>query len=172
MNRTYDAATVTRLALGDLEQELANTRRVLERVPEDRAGWKPHPKSWSLLQLAAHLSNLIVWQLLTIRESEYDTAGPPPDRTVPASVAALLEQYDALVPQLTAAVRDLTVEDLLADWTLRHGEHVILTQSRGQVLRMFGISHMAHHRGQLTVYLRMLDVPLPGIYGPTADETG
>lgn len=171
MTATYDAATAMRLALGDLEAELAGTRLVLARLPQDRLSWKPHEKSFSVMELGIHLANLLQWLVATIRDSEFDMAAAP-DRDVPETVAALLELYDRRVEETREAAANMTVDDLLSDWTLRNGDHVIFTQTRSLVLRGFVLSHMIHHRGQLTVYLRMLDIPLPPVYGPTADEQG
>ena len=167
---TLDASTIKTLALGDLDQELARTRALLERVPDKDGDWRPHAKSFTLRELSAHLENLLLWLLMTVRESEFDMAAAPPTRFVPETTAELLQQYDDKVKLVTEAVAQMTTDDMLADWTLRHGDHVIFTMPRAAVLRSFGISHMAHHRGQLSVYLRMRDVPLPQTYGPTADE--
>jgi len=169
---TLDDATIKTLVLGDLAQELARTRTLLERVPDKDRDWRPHLKSFTLRELAAHLENLLLWLLMTIREAEFDMASAPPSRAVPETTAELLQLYDDEANLVKEAVAQMTTDDMLADWTLRHGDHVIFTMPRAAVLRSFGISHMAHHRGQLSVYLRMLDVPLPQTYGPTADEPG
>lgn len=161
---------VKQAVFGDLEHELASTRRVLERVPEERFGWQPHEKSMSLGALATHVANLAFWQVGILRDEEYDLAASPAPRDVPPTRAELLATWDRNVEELRRAVEECRDADLGADWTLRSGDHVIFTLPRGAVLRNMGISHMIHHRGQLTVYLRLLDVPVPGVYGPSADE--
>jgi uncharacterized damage-inducible protein DinB len=171
-NATLDDATVKRLALGDFPEELSRTRAMLDRVPDEHLDWRPHDKSYTLHELAAHLVNLLFWQLVSIQQPGFDLSAIPADRQLPADRAALLASFDAQAETVKRAVDEASIDDLLGDWTLRQGEHVIFTLPRVVVFRSFGISHMAHHRGQLSVYLRMLDVPLPPIYGPTADESG
>ncbi len=165
-----DETTVRRLIHGDFEEEFDRTRALLERMPDEHWVWTPHEKSFGLGALGAHLANLLVWQKITIEEDGFDLAQVPPEREVPVDRAALLHQWDHTVPQILDAIATLTLDDLHRDWTLRHGDRVMFTRPRGLVLRTFGITHMAHHRGQLSVYLRMLGVPLPAIYGPTADQ--
>ena len=148
------------------------TRALLERVPDKDGDWRPHAKSFTLRELAGHLEHLLFWLLMTVRESEFDMAAPQPTRDVPETTAELLQQYDDKAKLVKDAVANMTIDDMMDDWTLRHGDHVIFTMPRAAVLRSFGISHIAHHRGQLSVYLRMCDVPLPQTYGPSADEPG
>ncbi len=164
--------TSTHLAFGDLEDELAITRRVLERVPEERFDWKPHEKSYSLGTLAFHITNLLYWQKITLAESEFDlAASPPPEKGegLPGK-EELLKLFDRNAEEVRAVLANATEETLGEPWTLRHGENRFFTSPKADVLRRFGISHMIHHRGQLSLYLRLLDVPVPQIYGPTADE--
>lgn len=158
------------LATGDLERELATTRRMLERVPDEHFAWKPHEKSMSLGTLAAHLANLLWWQTATLEQDEFDMAAPQPPRTVPESREALLREFDEKAAVLREALAQTDEAALARPWTLRRGDHIIFTQPKAAILRSFGISHMVHHRGQLSVYLRLLDVPVPPSYGPTADE--
>lgn len=158
------------LAAGDLDDELTRTRRLLERVPEEYLGWKPHGRSWSLGALAMHLANLPLWQTAILRRDEFDMAGLPPPGPEPSTCAAILDAFDEHAAALRQAFDELNDSALTAPWTLRRGDEVLLQRPRAAMLRSIGISHMIHHRGQLTVYLRLLDVPLPAIYGPTADE--
>ncbi|HSJ24873.1 MAG TPA: DinB family protein [Longimicrobiales bacterium] len=158
------------ILFADLEPEIASTRRVLDRLPDDRFGWRPHDRSWTLGELATHITNLLQWQLLIIGQDELDLAAPQPPRNALPDRVAVLEEYDASAAALRAAVGRLDDDRLRADWTLRAGDHVISRQPRAVSLRMFGVSHMIHHRGQLGVYLRLLDVAVPGVYGPTADD--
>jgi uncharacterized damage-inducible protein DinB len=169
---TTPAATpsLRQIALGDLEHELALTRRVLERVPEEHFGWKPHEKSMSLGRLAAHLANLLRWQVITLQHDAFDLAASPPPADVPASREALLKTFDANLAALREAMEQADDALLSRPWTLRYGEKVVMQQPKVAVLRGMVISHIIHHRGQLSVYLRLLDVPVPAIYGPSADE--
>ena len=160
------------LATGDLEHELATTRRMLERLPEEHFAWKPHDKSMSLGALASHIANLLWWQTTMLQQDGFDMAAPQPPRTAPESRAALLQEFDEKATVLREALAQTDEATLAQPWTLRRGDHVIFTQPKAAILRGFGISHMVHHRGQLSVYLRLLDVPVPPSYGPTADEGG
>jgi uncharacterized damage-inducible protein DinB len=154
----------------DLDHELATTRRVLERIPNEHLAWKPHEKSMALGALGTHLANLVRWQVSVLTQAEYDFAAAEPRMTPAPSREALLEAFDRNVAALRSVIGGVTDATLATDWTLRNGEHVVFKRPKAQVFRSFGLSHMAHHRGQLTVYLRLLDVPVPSVYGPTADE--
>jgi uncharacterized damage-inducible protein DinB len=163
--------TIRLPGLGDLDQEIAITRRVLERVPMERADWRPHEKSTALGALAVHVANLLRLPRLVVQTEELDLAAPanrPPP--LPESTEGLLERFDSMAEALRGALAETEVEILAHPWTLRHGERVIATMPRAVALRILGISHMVHHRGQLSVYLRLLGVPVPSIYGPSADE--
>jgi uncharacterized damage-inducible protein DinB len=158
------------LLFADLEHELATTRRVLERIPDEKLAWTPHEKSTTLGGLGTHLANLVGWQISIITQQVHDFAASPPPRDTAESVEALLALYDRNVAGLNAALATMDDAALQRDWTLRFGDRVILSRPKAVAFRSFGLSHMAHHRGQLTVYLRLLDVPVPQVYGPTADE--
>lgn len=154
----------------DFRHELATTRRVLERVPDEHLGWKPHAKSMSLGALATHLVNLVQWQVMTLEEDAFDLAGVPPSDPYP-SRDALLDAFDRRTARLREALEGADENTLAQTWTLRRGEAVLFERPRAAVLRgVGGLRHIVHHRGQLSVYLRLLDVPVPPIYGPTADE--
>jgi uncharacterized damage-inducible protein DinB len=151
----------------EFDQEMAVTRRLLERVPDDRGEWRPHAKSFPL----AHLAQLVAWMpgwiTRTLREPHIDLAGGPGysvERT-----EALLREYDRHVREAREALDQVAGAALDEPWSLRLGEQVLLTAPRGPQVREH-LRHLVHHRGQLTVYLRLLDVPIPSIYGPTADE--
>lgn len=159
-------------ALGDLERELATTRRVLDRVPDAHLDWRPHEKSMTLGGLATHIANLLSWQQAILHAEEYDFAtAPPPRRSLP-SRDEVLALFDENAEALKGGLAESDDARLRERWTLRHGEHVIVEAPRAAVLRSTILSHIIHHRGQLTVYLRLLDVPVPPVYGPTADERG
>lgn len=151
----------------EFDQEMATTRRALERVPGDKGQWKPHPKSFALAHLAQLVATMPGWLTKTIRDTEIDlakSAGYSVEKT-----ETLLAQFDQHVREARAALAAVTDADLDVMWSLKHGPRVLFTAPRGTVVRQH-INHLVHHRGQLTVYLRLLDVPVPSIYGPTADE--
>lgn len=161
--------------LPEFDNETATTRRVLERIPNDRADWRPHPKSWTVGELGLHIANLLSWTGFTINGSEFDTN--PPDGSGPPKVAfestaAILETFDKNVAEARAMIAGASDADLMAPWTLKSGGQPIFTLPKVAVLRSFVFNHEVHHRGQLTVYLRLMDIPLPSVYGPTADEPG
>jgi uncharacterized damage-inducible protein DinB len=157
----------------DLEFELGLTRKVLARLPANHFAFKPHEKSMHLGQLAAHVANILNWVTLSIRRDELDLAQfPPPDRTGPKSNAELLATYDANAADARSALAELKDANLDDTWTLRMGERVLKAFPRRTVLRTMCLSHMIHHRAQLLVYLRLLNIPVPSVYGPSADEPG
>lgn len=156
--------------LPEFDHEMASTRRLLERVPEDRPDWKPHAKSMTLGRLAAHVAELPGYGLVTLQTDGLDFAS---GQYVPArfeSRAQLLKLFDDNVRQTRAAIAASDDEIFARPWTLRNGDHVIFTVPKLGTLRTFFMNHLIHHRGQLSVYLRLLNVPLPGTYGPSADE--
>jgi uncharacterized damage-inducible protein DinB len=158
--------------LPEFDHEMATTRRVLDRVPEAEFAWKPHEKSMSLGQLAGHIANIPFWCSLTLErvvldlDSIADGARPP----LPASREALLQEFDRRVSAARALLSTQTDAELLAAWTLKKGQEEFFTLPRISAIRSFVMNHLIHHRGQLTVYLRLRNVPVPPIYGPTADE--
>ncbi|MEK3720489.1 DinB family protein [Paenibacillus sp. FSL H8-0034] len=161
---------VKQLIVGDAMHELATTRRILERLPEEHMSWKPHEKSMTLGGLATHLINLLNWQIAIFQYTEFDLSTVPQRRVALEKRADVLEEFDANVDKFAKLLDECDEITLGEEWTLRHGDHIILRKPRAMALRTFGLSHMIHHRAQLGVYLRLLDIPLPGIYGPTADE--
>jgi uncharacterized damage-inducible protein DinB len=162
---------MTQLAipLQEFDQEMAATRRLLERVPAERGTWKPHEKSFAL----GHLAQLVTWMPGWIGQSLRE---PAIDLAESAgysfeSTETLLREFDRNVAETREALESVTGPALEEPWSLRMHDQVIFTAPRAQAVRGH-LSHFIHHRGQLTVYLRLLDVPLPPIYGPTADESG
>ena len=153
--------------LPEFDLEMATTRRVLERVPTDQGTWKPHPKSFALGHLAQLVSGMPGWITRTVRDTKIDLskgAGYSFETT-----EALLAQFDKNVREAREALAQSRDADYDVSWSLTHGDRVLFTSPRGVVVRS-NINHLIHHRGQLTVYLRLLDIPVPMIYGPTADE--
>lgn len=163
---------VKQLIIGDALHELAHTRRILECLPEEHMTWKPHVKSMTLGGLATHLINLLNWQVAIFLYPEFDLSTVPLRREALERREDMLEEFDANVIKLEQLLAKCDEKALAEEWTLRNGDHIILRQPRAVALRTFGLSHMVHHRAQLGVYLRLLDIPVPGIYGPSADEEG
>ena len=167
--------SISKMILAEFDHEMANTRKTLERVPDDKFGWKPHEKSMSLGDLATHLGNIPSWTKNTFEMDELDVAPPgaPPYRLEQAkSRAELLEAFDKNVSEARAALDAATDENWQGKWSLLMTGKTIFTLPRPAVFRGFIMSHSIHHRAQLGVYLRLLDVPVPSIYGPSADEGG
>jgi uncharacterized damage-inducible protein DinB len=160
--------------LGELDHEAATTRRMLERVPMDKLTWKPHDKSMSMGQLAVHVAQLPGFAPFTMTTPEFDLGAPGRDNKQPEfkTNKELLDFFDGNVGQMREALNAATDEALREPWTLRKGEQVIFTLPRAGVMRSMIMSHLIHHRGQLSVYLRLNNVPVPSIYGPSADEQG
>lgn len=161
--------------LAELDHEAATTRRLLERVPEEKMGWKPHEKSMTLSRLAGHVAELPGWARTILGDDEFDVVRST-DRgyraNQPETTAELLRVHDDNVAGFRAAAEGVSDEHLRGHWRMVKEGKVLLDLSRIVALRSFVISHMVHHRGQLSVYLRLLEVPLPQIYGPTADDRG
>lgn len=156
--------------LGELVHEAASTQKMLALVPADKADYTPHEKSFSLGALAVHVAEMYGWVAMTVNTDELDfatyTYNPPPFTTGDELVA----RVDRYVAEGRAALAATNDDALGQPWTLRSGEHVMFTMPRSQCLRSMVFNHIVHHRGQLSVYLRLLNVPLPGMYGPSADE--
>ena len=153
----------------EFDHEMATTRRVIERVPDDKLTWKPHGKSMSMGGLALHLANLPNWGSMILDMPSFDLADAPPNLAEPSARAAILSHFDASTSS-TRKRLDRTDAELLALWTLKRAGQEVFTLPRISAFRSFVLSHMIHHRGQLTVYLRLNDVAVPAVYGPTADE--
>ena len=159
--------TLAEQLLPELEHEMATTRRLLERVPSEKGEWKPHAKSFPLGHLAQLVALMPGWIARTVRETEIDLArasGYSYEKT-----ETLVALFDRNVADAKAALQRASDEDMMVTWSLRMGERVLMSLPRGPAVRSH-LNHLIHHRGQLTVYLRLVDVPLPSIYGPTADE--
>jgi uncharacterized damage-inducible protein DinB len=165
-------ASLKQIALGDLEHEVATTRRVLERVQDEHLDWKPHDKSMSLAGLATHLATLPTYASRILSSEELDFATPMPPNPLAASRDEVLSRFDAAAAELRALLEAADDASLSGTWTLRRGEQIIMRMPRTGVMRVFFLSHMIHHRGQLSLYLRLLDASVPSIYGPSADEGG
>jgi uncharacterized damage-inducible protein DinB len=163
------AATI----LPEFDHEMASTRKVLERVPDDKLDWRAHPKSNTIGWNANHLAELPGWSVSIVTQPGYDFApvgGQPYQSPTLTSRREILELFDRNVTEARQAIAALQDESLNDPWTLRGGERVIFTMPRSAVLRSFLMNHMIHHRAILTVYLRLNDIPVPALYGPSGDE--
>jgi uncharacterized damage-inducible protein DinB len=166
---------ITDHLLPEFDQEMANTRKLLERVPEDRFTWKPHVKSFDMRRLATHVAEIPSWAVMTVAQDSIDLNPPGGSQYKSPEISTrqdLLELFDKNVKEARAAIAGASDEHLAKPWSLLSGGHSILSMPRTAVLRTFVMSHHIHHRAQLGVYLRMNDVPLPAIYGPSADDSG
>jgi uncharacterized damage-inducible protein DinB len=158
--------------LPEFDHETATTRTLLERVPEAKADWKPHIKSMSIGQLGMHVAHLPQWASITLERTEFDPNpldGAPITTPEFQSASHLLQTYDAGVSAARALLARMTDAEFMVPWTLKNGGKKMFSMPRVAAFRSFILNHAVHHRGQLSVYLRLLDVPVPNIYGPTAD---
>ena len=157
------------MLLPEFDHEMATTRKLLERVPDDRLSWTPHAKSFTLGQLAQHVATIPMWGTMTLTLNELDLAGgfenPPAE-----SRAALVKLFDNNAAKARMELTGKTDAELMAPWALKRGADTIFSMPKASVWRSFVMNHLVHHRAQLSVYLRMQDVPLPAMYGPSADE--
>lgn len=155
--------------LAEFDHEMATTRKLLDRVPDAQLGWKPHEKSMTLGGLATHVANIPTWTGPILQQRDFDLATAPPPLEAFGSRAAALAHFDETVKRARAAI-DIGDGEWQAMWTLRNGEHEVFSMPRAGAFRAFVMNHGIHHRGQLSVYLRLLNVPVPAMYGPSADE--
>ena len=154
----------------ELQNEAANTRKMLERVPQDQFQSKPHVKSMSLVRLATHIAELPSWIPMIINSNELDLSKMNYKPPVINNTADLTELLDRNLKQATDALKTVSDDTLMGTWTLRNADHVIFSLPRIAVIRSMAMNHVIHHRGQLSVYLRLHNVAVPGMYGPSADE--
>ena len=161
--------TISETLLPEYDEEMKNTRKMLECVPEEKFAWKPHDKSMSLGQLAGHIAELPSFAVIVISTDKLDLT-PDMKPFHPTSKAELVAKFDELAADGRAAIAGASDEHLFKTWSLIYGGRTLVEGPRNKVLRGMAISHLIHHRGQLTVYLRLLDVAIPGMYGPSADE--
>jgi len=160
--------------LGEFDSEMQNTRKALERVPEEKWDWKPHEKSGTLGWLAAHVGTVPEWITMTINTRELDYApvdGPSHEPPKITNRKELLAAFDKGAAEARAALAGVSDKEIMLDWKLLAGGKEIFTMPRLACVRGMCLNHLYHHRGQLTVYLRLLGVPVPGLYGPSADES-
>ena len=164
---------ISQSVLPEFDNEMANTRKVLERLTDAIATWKPHPKSFSAGDLGLHVANLAGWTTMTMSQTELDLNPPggPAWKSPPfESAKSTLATFDANVVAARASLTAASDADFAVNWTLKSGGQSIFSMPRVAVFRFFTLNHIINHRAQLTVYLRLNDIPVPSIYGPSADE--
>lgn len=157
--------------LPEWDHEMASTRKVLAAMADHRLDFTPHAKSWPMVKLATHVVTMGLWAHMTCTLDALDLAGSPP-APKPGSVAEVLAIFDEWAAKGRAAIEATDDAAMMAPWALKNGDHVIFSMPRVTVLRSFVFNHLIHHRGQLTMYLRLTDAKVPGMYGPSADESG
>jgi uncharacterized damage-inducible protein DinB len=165
--------TIGQSLLPEFDQEMQNTRKTLERVPDDKWDWKPHEKSGTVGWLAGHVGTIPDWIAMTINTESLDYApidGPAWEAPKITNRKELLAAFDKAAAEARAALSTVSDEDLMKGWTLLAGGQTIFTMPRVACIRGMCLNHLYHHRAQLTVYFRLLGVPVPGLYGPSADE--
>ena len=163
--------TIAELLLPEFDQEMAATRTVLERIPDDKLAWRPHDKSFSMGSLASHIATTVTWTVDTMNRTEFDLASASMEDMTRAAKnrAELLSWFDANAVSARGALNKPDA-DYFVPWTLRKGSQVFFTMPRYNCVRSFCLNHIVHHRAQLGVYLRLNNVAIPGVYGPSADE--
>jgi uncharacterized damage-inducible protein DinB len=155
--------------LAEFDHEMATTRKLIERIPDAKLAWRPHQKSMSLGGLATHLANLPLWTATILNDFTFDLADSPPRADELTSSADVLRTFDSVASRARSWM-DKSDAEYMAPWTLKRGGQEVFTVPRIAALRSWVLSHVIHHRGQLSVYLRLNDLPVPSIYGPSADE--
>jgi uncharacterized damage-inducible protein DinB len=156
--------------IGELQQESVTTRKCLERIPPEKFDYKPHEKSMTMGRLAVHVAEMTSWAIETVNKTELDFAAIDYQPFEPQTTAELVEYFDKILGEAIEALKNTSDEAMMENWTLRNGEAIYFTMPRIQVLRGMVFNHIVHHRGQLSVYMRLNDIPVPGLYGPSADE--
>jgi uncharacterized damage-inducible protein DinB len=165
--------TYAEMLLPEFDQEMASTRKVLERLPDDKFDWQPHPKSHTIGWNANHVADIVNWFVPTLTKPSLDVApvgGPPYEFPKLTSRQAILDLFDRNVAAARGAIAQIKDEDMGAPWTLSQGGKPFFTMPRSAVVRGFILNHLIHHRAHLCVYLRLNDIPVPGMYGPSGDE--
>jgi uncharacterized damage-inducible protein DinB len=155
----------------EMEQEARTTRKMLSIVPDDQYAWKPHEKSMNIQQLATHIAELPGWVTMTLKTTELDFASNPYQPKAITKTKDLLAFFEETLAEAKAGLSKAKEADLLPDWTLRNGDEIYSVSTKAEVIRMT-YCQIVHHRAQLGVYLRLLNVPIPGSYGPSADDAG
>ena len=156
--------------IAELQHESLLTKKILERVPFFKKDWQPHPKSMSVGRLATHIAEIPVWIFRILSADEFDFAAGPFKAAVASSQEELMRVFSENIELALNQLSRAEDADFKKNWTIKRGEQIMMRPLKENALRGWGYSHLYHHRGQLTVYLRLLELPVPGMYGPTADE--
>lgn len=162
--------TLGQMIAAELQQEARSTRKMLERLPSDKFSWQPHEKSMTLSRLAGHIVEMLMWTNATLKQDELDFATSdykPKDYT---EASELVADFDNNIADAVEILNSTSDETMMQNWRLRSGEQIFFEMPKAAVMRTMVMNHIIHHRGQLSVYMRLLDVPVPSIYGPSADE--
>ena len=165
--------SISQSLLPEFDQEFANTRKMLERVPDDKLAWKPHPKSMSMGGLATHIAEVPGWVGVCVQQDSFDIAPPDGPKYVRPDLKSrkeILDYFDKNLPMARAAIAAATDQQLMSPWSMLKAGQKMFTIPKIAVVRSFLMNHNIHHRAQLSVYLRLNDIPVPGMYGPSADE--
>ncbi|MDY0096317.1 MAG: DinB family protein [Candidatus Vecturithrix sp.] len=156
--------------IAELQHEAATTRKLFERIPDEQFDWQPHQKSMSVKNLTNHLAQIYNWCGYIVNQDELDIATAQFERKMAGATQELLALFDENVANAVELLKQQDEQHVLKTWTFRNGEQIIFALPRMSVIRTMVLNHGIHHRGQLSVYLRLLNIPLPPMYGPTADE--
>lgn len=161
---------LNQLLIEELKRESESTRKILKLVPEGKNDWRPHEKSFPIGRLAAHVAELPMWLDRALNHPEYDMAAHPLKSITFETNKELMDFFEAQFQQGIATLEHTTDEQLQEEWIFRRGEYIISKATRYNTIRSWMFNHQVHHRAQLSVYLRLLDIPVPGMYGPSADD--
>lgn len=163
-------ATIGQMFAAELKQEAISTRKMLERIPGEQFQYKPHERSMPLVSLAGHIADMIGWADMTVNHDELDFATTDTMPKTYSDASELVAYFDRNLSNALETLSSASNETMMQSWRLRNGETIYFEMPKATVMRSMVMNHVIHHRGQLAVYLRMLDVPVPSIYGPSADE--
>jgi uncharacterized damage-inducible protein DinB len=166
------STNISQSLLPEFDMEMANARKTLERVPEGKGDFRPHPKSMTLARLAGHVAEIPMWAVMTLSQDELDMGTAPQAPGLMTSRTQTLSQFDDELAKARTVLASITDADMMKTWTLKRSGKTLMAMPKVAVFRGFVMNHLIHHRAQLGVYLRMNDVPVPSIYGPSADEGG
>ena len=162
--------TLGQILTAELKHEAISTRKMLERIPSDKLAWKPHEKSMTLERIAGHIVEMVSWTKQTLTQDELDFSKFDYTPKQYTDSSQLVADFDKNVAEAIETLSNSSNETMSENWTMRNGEQIYFTMPKAAVMRSFVMSHIIHHRGQMSVYLRLLDIPVPSIYGPSADE--
>ncbi len=168
---TAKTNNISAALIAELQQEAMTSRKCLERIPEDKFDYKPHEKSMSFIRLAVHVAEMTNWVKESVEKDELDFSTMDYKPFEPKTTAELVEYFDAQLNEAVESLQNVSSEEVfMQNWKLRNGDEIYFEMPKIQVLRGMVFNHIIHHRGQLSVYMRLNDIPVPGLYGPSADE--